>query len=76
MTRSRRHSPFCSITCSGFRRGEKWWKRLAHRARRKWERSHPHLPPRDEREYANCWCWPKDGRQRFDPGRWPEAMRK
>jgi hypothetical protein len=40
---------------------ERWWRRLAHRRRRRWERANPDVDVRDEREFGDPWVWPNDG---------------
>lgn len=78
MSRSRRKRPFCGWTTA---RSERWWKRQAWQCLRRRVRvllaTNPEeaiLPLLDE--VANAYTAPKDGRQRFDPARWPEGMRK
>lgn len=74
MARSRRKRPFCANTVRDD--SEKWFKRAAHRRRRRWERANRHLAARDEREFGDPWDWPKDGKSSFDPEKHPDGMRK
>jgi hypothetical protein len=72
MSRSRRKTPITGITTA---RSDKQDKRLDHRAERAAVRdalAHAQDPPRHPRgQYFE-----KDGKQRFDPERHPELMRK
>jgi len=72
MSRSRRKNPFCGITTA---RSEKQDKRAEHHAERASVRGALALQtepePRPRGQY-----WEKDGKQRFDPVKWPEGMRK
>lgn len=80
MSRSRRKHPFCSITCSGFRRGEKRDKQIANGrmrvAERAWLAGERERPDPVIREVVNVYCFSKDGKHRFDPQRYPELSRK
>ena len=78
MSRSLRHHPVIGITTAT---SEKEDKQLAHRRHRR--RVHqvldqapetPILPHR--RETSDPWTMAKDGKQRFDPRRFPELLRK
>ncbi len=78
MSNSRKNAPVSSITTA---RSEKDYKRTENRAQRR--RSRQVLAESDElsdlphgRQYGNPWCGPKDGKLRFDPKAFPEAMRK
>ena len=80
MSRSRRKTPVCSMTVSGFRRGEKKDKRLSNRKVRQkvkmaLQRREEH-PPYDHRDGIDVWSMDKDGKSRFDPRKHPELMRK
>jgi hypothetical protein len=72
MSRSRRRNPFCGITTA---RSDKEDKRMDHRAERAAVRDslahHREPDPRPRGQYFD-----KDGKQRFDPARFPELMRK
>lgn len=78
MTRSRRRTPIIGFTTAG---SERRAKRFASRALRRRIRvllrraAPPDVLP-TSRELSDCWAWPKDGRQRFDPGRFPALLRK
>ena len=83
MSRSRRKHPFCGITASGFKYGEHEDKKRASRRLRHKTRqiirscnvlSDPILPVL--RELSSVWWFRKDGKQRFDPNRSPDCMRK
>lgn len=76
MSRSVRSNPFCPITTSVT---EKEWKAETNRALRAAMRSaiarnEPVLPIK--RDVRDQYGGPKDGKQRFDPARHPELMRK
>jgi hypothetical protein len=78
MTRSRRKTPACGITTAV---SEKDDKRYAHRAERRL--NHQILATTEDgdslkatRAVSNPWSMDKDGKQRFDPRRFPELMRK
>lgn len=82
MSRSRRNEPVTAITTA---ESEKEWKRFANRKLRRAAtqvlQQVPHsdpdsliLPVLDE--VANQYSGPKDGKQRFDPDRYPQLMRK
>jgi hypothetical protein len=76
MSRSRRRSPVCGITCS---ESDRPGKDIAHRAQRAAERAAlargADVMP-IPRETSNFWCFPKDGKQRFNPRAHPSLMRK
>lgn len=80
MSRSRRKQPFCAITCSGFRRGEKRDKQISHGrlrvAERAWLSGEHDTPDPLLHEITNRYCFSKDGKHRFDPDRHPELTRK
>lgn len=76
MSRSRRKNPFCSITVSGFNRGEKDEKRLINRKVRRKNRSMISIDVETSneiifidkaREIHEVWDMRKDGKKRFDP---------
>ena len=75
MARSFRQRPFCGITTV---ESDKRDKRLANRAQRAAERAAlvtgRDVP--DRRQTSNVWSMGKDGKQRFDPSRWPSLLRK
>ena len=87
MSRSRRKSPICSITCSD---SEKWDKQKANRRFRKHtkqllrrqiqseelEECQSEVLPEKMKELCEVWSFAKDGKQRFDPEKWPDLMRK
>ena len=77
MSRSRRKTPVCGITTSDT---EKQDKRLANRRLRRKVRvalaAQPDGVLPAVREVSSVWAFDKDGKQRFDPERWPELMRK
>jgi len=74
MSRSRRRTPMCGWTKAA---SEKQDKQRTSRAARKQVRQvlagdpSADLPPKMPRRYLS-----KDGKQRFDPARYPEGMRK
>lgn len=80
MSGSRRKRPFCSITSSGFRKGEKDEKRLSSRIVRRRVAAAlaagEERPLHDHLEGLDPYGMRKDGKQRFDPVRHPECMRK
>ncbi len=67
MSRSRRHLPCCSITVSGFNRGEKRDKQIANRQERRVVATALRGEPPEvlplKRELSNIWAWRKDGKQ-------------
>ncbi len=78
MSRSRRKTPACGNTTAV---SEKDDKRYAHRAERRV--NHQFLATTGDgdalkatRAVSNPWSMDKDGKQRFDPQRFPELMRK
>ena len=75
MSRSRRKTPVCSLTCA---ESEKQDKRLANRAFRRGVKlaliTGQAMPVM--REVSQVYDWDKDGKQRFDPTMFPEGMRK
>lgn len=78
MSRSRRKTPITGITTA---ESEKKDKRLANRAERrinklllKYYQDESKL--RAKREVSNVWVMDKDGKQRFDPTKYPQLMRK
>lgn len=77
MSRSRKRTPVCGITTADT---EKQDKRLANRRLRR--RVRAALPSEPDgvlpalREVSSVWGFDKDGKQRFDPARHPEWMRK
>jgi len=78
MSRSARRSPVIGNTTAP---SEKEDKQLAHRRHRRrvdqalgQDPETPVLPHR--RETSNPWMMDKDGKQRFDPQRFPELLRK
>lgn len=76
MSRSRRKNPMTGWTNA---RTEKDDKRLAHRKFRQREREAIHRgedPPEDLKEVSDIWDFDKDGKQIFDPEKYPELMRK
>jgi len=65
MSRSRRHSPVCSMTTGGFKRGEQGDKRRCNRALRcavrvGLRKGRDILPL--AREVSDSWTWDKDGK--------------
>jgi len=74
MSRSYRKNPICG-TCNG---SDKQDKRLANRKLRRIQNIcltlHRELPTL--RQVSNVWDMQKDGKQQFDPIRYPELMRK
>lgn len=82
MSRSKRSEPITGITTA---KSEKEWKRDANRKlRRAATQTLQQLPTADPDEMilpvldevANQYDGPKDGKQRFDPRRYPRLMRK
>ncbi len=82
MSRSKRSKPITGITTA---RSEKEWKRGANRKlRRAVTLTLQQLPATDPDalivpvmdEVANQYSGPKDGKQHFDPRRYPRLMRK
>jgi hypothetical protein len=76
MSRSRRHTPVTGITKS---ESDTRDKVLAHRRQRRRVRTalasgHAEIVTR--RKAGDVWGVAKDGKQRFDPRRWPQLMRK
>jgi len=76
MSRSRRKTPICGVTCAD---SEKWDKRNAHRRLRRRVRQAIHhgrevMPIRNE--VCTTWNMPKDGKLLFDPVEFPRLMRK
>jgi len=75
VSRSRRKTSICGWTCA---RSEKQDKRLANRAFRhrvKGALATGRMMPQ-QREVSQVLSWDKDGKQWFDPDRFPEEMRK
>ena len=79
MTRSKRKTPKCGVTTA---ESEKWNKQASHRKTRRHTRQciavDPEVEnlPQHDRDLTNPWSMDKDGKQRFDPEKWPEGMRK
>lgn len=78
MSRSTRKNPICGMTTA---ESEKWDKMHWHRRFRRAIRSLLGLGMDQDdlpsfRKFGDPWMFEKDGRQRFDPERWPEGMRK
>jgi hypothetical protein len=76
MSRSRRHTPVTGITKS---ESDKRDKVLAHRRQRRRVRTalaSGHVEVTTRRQAGDVWSFAKDGKQRFDPQRWPQLMRK
>lgn len=78
MSRSRKKNPHSGITTA---KSEKQDKRVANRHVRRVNKSllaltndETHLQLK--REVSDVWCMDKDGKQRFDPEKYPELMRK
>ena len=74
MSRSRRKTPICSITCSGYNGSEKDDKQIANRKMRRQNRSMFCFVDfesinfiDDLDEVSNRWLMNKDGKMRFDP---------
>jgi hypothetical protein len=85
MARSRRKTPICSITVSGFNRGEKDEKRDANRKARRITNQKLTSDPYNMddiifidklREISEIWSMRKDGKQYLDPDENPKSMRK
>jgi hypothetical protein len=75
MSRSRRHTPVTGITKS---ESDKRDKVLAHRRQRRRVRTAMASGREDvatHRKAGDIWGFAKDGKQRFDPRRWPKLMR-
>ena len=78
MSRSRKKTPITGITTA---ESEKKDKRLANRSERrinKWLLKYyqDEAKLRAKREVSNVWGMDKDGKQRFDPTKYPQLMRK
>ncbi len=80
MSRSRRKTPKCGNTKA---RSEKHDKALSNRKMRamaaqsaKNQDEDEATPPEKSREAVNTWQMDKDGKQWFDPKKFPELMRK
>ena len=78
MSRSKRKTPIAGITTE---ESEKQDKRLANRKVRRTVRVTLDQNPTaevlpEERERSNVWSMGKDGKKRFDPIEYPDAMRK
>jgi hypothetical protein len=78
MSRSRRRRPFSGITSAS---SEKEDKVLGHRRARRVNAPRLHATLDDttlvhERHFLNPWLMAKDGKQRFDPFRFPRLLRK
>lgn len=72
MSNSYRKAPVigrCSVS-------EKQCKRRANRRLRRGNNAQPEREPKLMREKNNMWDFAKDGKSRFDPKKYPEAMRK
>lgn len=81
MSRSRRRTPVCGITCARSEAYDKriWHKRARARIRVLIYRHCPDdTPVLDHREVSNPWAMAKDGRQRLEPGTpwFAKCMRK
>jgi hypothetical protein len=81
MSRSRRKTPIASITCAGYRKGEKKDKQHANRTHR--QRVKEIMAKGDEdrmtitkKDTSNVYTFLKDGKQHFDPKKHPKMMRK
>jgi hypothetical protein len=75
MSRSRRHTPIMGITKS---KSDTRDKVLAHRRDRCRVRTALASGREDvsmRRKVGDVWRFAKDGKQRFDPHRWPKLMR-
>lgn len=77
MSRSYRHIPICSVTMSGFNRGEKYYKRKATRRMRRVNRLRA-LREMDllSQKEVDANYWVKDGKMMFNPYKNPHLMRK
>ena len=78
MSRSRKKNPFVGMTTA---KSEKLEKRLANRRERRVNKSLLALTNdgtrlRAKREVSDVWSMSKDGKQRFDPQKYPKLMRK
>jgi len=76
MSRSRRHTPIAGVTKS---KSDKRDKVLAHRRQRRRVRTALASGVAEvitRRKAGDVWSVAKDGKQRFDPRRWPKLMRK
>ena len=79
MSRSKRKTPKCGNTTA---KSEKQDKILSHRKTRAVERKEmlkpedAATPPIHHRDNTDPWSMGSDGKQRFDPEKWPKGMRK
>ena len=82
MSRSKRNAPVTGITTA---ESEKEWKRKSNRKlRRATTQIVQQMPIADPDaivlplldEVVSQYCGPKDGKQRFDPRRYPQLLRK
>jgi len=76
MSRSRRHTPIAGVTKS---KSDTRDKVLAHRRQRRRVRTALASGVAEvitRRKAGDVWSFAKDGKQRFDPRRWPKLMRK
>jgi hypothetical protein len=79
MARSRRKTPKCGVTTA---ESEKKDKVLSHRATRSATKQallkdeDAAIPPLRDRDVTNTYSMSKDGKQSFDPKKWPKGMRK
>jgi hypothetical protein len=78
MSHSTKKTPYAGMTTA---KSEKQDKRVANRRERRINKSllalmndETHL--KIKREVSDIWCMSKDGKQRFDPRKYPELMRK
>ena len=76
MSRSRRTTPVTGMTMA---ESDKRDKVRAHRRQRRRVRmalAGGHQAVATRRKAGDVWVFAKDGKQRFDPRRWPKLMRK
>jgi hypothetical protein len=75
VSRSHRKHPICGITCA---ESEKQDKRLLNRRVRRVNRQRLHADkePAQRNQLYDPWTMDKDGKQYFDPTRFPELLRK
>ena len=79
MSRSKRKTPICGVTTAS---SEKEDKTLSHRktrarvAQELLKDPEEATPPLHDRDVTNPWSMAKDGKQKFDPKKYPGLMRK
>ncbi len=75
MSRSRRKHPFCGWSYADSEKKDKQFANRAFRRRVKCALATGRVVP-DRREVSKVYWFDKDGKQRFDPEKYPGGLRK